>query len=132
MATAIAQGVINYFYDAPPEGTLVAWQKANGITPGSYSVKRGDSLSEIAERFKTSLSELKASNNLRSNTIQIGQVLIIPSTISFRVSDHAIQRGETLSEIAEQYRISLPSLRAANNISGDRIVVGQVLKIPAS
>ena len=132
MATAIAQGVINYFYDAPPEGTLVAWQKANGITPGSYSVKRGDSLSEIAERFKTSLSELKTSNNLRSNTIQIGQVLIIPSTISFRVSDHTIQRGETLSEIAEQYRISLPSLRAANNISGDRIIVGQVLKIPAS
>ena len=132
MATAIAQGVINYFYAAPPEGTLVAWQKANGITPGSYSVKRGDSLSEIAERFKTSLSELKTSNNLRSNTIQIGQVLIIPSTISFRVSDHTIQRGETLSEIAEQYRISLLSLRAANNISGDQIIVGQVLKIPAS
>ncbi|MAX03680.1 MAG: hypothetical protein CMD41_06570 [Gammaproteobacteria bacterium] len=43
-----------------------------------------------------------------------------------------MQRGETLSEIAEQYRIRLQSLRTANNLSGDRIMVGQVLKIPAS
>ncbi len=132
MAASIAQGIMNYFYEVPPEGTLVAWQKARGITPGSYSVKRGDSLSEIAERFRTSVSELKDINNLRSNIIQIGQILTIPNKILFQVSEHVIQRGETLSEIAEQYRIRLQSLRTANNLSGDRIMEGQVLKIPAS
>lgn len=130
MAAALAQGVMNYFYDAPPEGTLVAWQKENGITPGSYTVKRDDSLSEIAERFGTTLADLKTMNNIRSNTIQIGQVLTLPGGEPFRVSEHIIQGGETLSEIAAQYRISLSSLRQANSLSGDRIMVGQVLKIP--
>ena len=132
MAASIAKGIMDYFYEIPPEGTLVAWQKASGIAPGSYSVKRGDSLSEIAERFRTSVSELKDINNLRSNIIQIGQILTIPNKILFQVSEHVIQRGETLSEIAEQYRIKLQSLRTANNLSGDRIIVGQVLRIPAS
>ena len=61
LARGIAQGVMSYFYDAPPEGTLVAWQKSKGIvpSPGIYRVKRGDSLSVIAQRYKVSLAELK-------------------------------------------------------------------------
>lgn len=43
---------------------------------------------------------------------------------------HRIHRGETLSEIAEQYSVSLKKLRAANQLSGDRIRIGQVLTIP--
>ena len=131
MAQAVAQGVVNYFYDAPPEGTLIAWQKENGIVPGSYTVKRGDSLSVIAQRFGVSLSDLKSSNGLQSNTIHVGQVLTIGG-ISLEPAQHTISRGETLSEIATQYRVSLSSLRQANNIAGDRIMIGQVLKIPAS
>jgi N-acetylmuramoyl-L-alanine amidase len=46
------------------------------------------------------------------------------------VEEHTIRRGETLSEIATQYRVSLSSLREANNIAGDRIMIGQILKIP--
>lgn len=130
LAAAIAQGIQTYFYDAPPVGTLVAWQKDNGITPGSYTVKSGDNLSEIAERFGISLAELKRMNNLRSNTIQIGQQLTLPGGEPVRVSEHTIQRGETLSEIAELYRVTLSSLRQENNLSNDRIMVGQVLKIP--
>ncbi|NKB39170.1 MAG: AMIN domain-containing protein [Gammaproteobacteria bacterium] len=44
---------------------------------------------------------------------------------------HIIARGDTLSLIAQQYRVSLNSLRSANRIKGDRIKVGQVLTIPA-
>jgi N-acetylmuramoyl-L-alanine amidase len=131
MAAAIAQGVMNYFYETPPEGTLVAWQKANGITPGTYTVKRGDNLSEIAERFGLSLAQLKASNSLQSDTIQVGQVLSLPGAAPIPASEHTISRGETLSEIAQLYRISVPELRAANKLSNDRIMVGQILKIPS-
>ncbi|MBT7225578.1 MAG: LysM peptidoglycan-binding domain-containing protein, partial [Gammaproteobacteria bacterium] len=46
--------------------------------------------------------------------------------------EHTIRRGETLSEIAQRYRVSLGSLRQANNLSNDRIMVGQVLRIPNS
>jgi LysM repeat protein len=41
-----------------------------------------------------------------------------------------IRRGETLSEIAAQYRVSLASLRQSNGIRGDTIRVGQVITIP--
>ena len=132
MASALAQGIASYFYESPPQGTLVAWNKRNGILPGSYTVKRGDNLSEIALRFGLSLSELKRLNNLTSNTIQIGQRLTLPGNEPVRASEHMIRRGETLSEIAERYRVNLSSLRQANNISGDRIMVGQILKIPTS
>ena len=45
---------------------------------------------------------------------------------------HVIARGETLSQIAARYEVSLASLRRANSISGDRIRAGQVLTIPTS
>jgi N-acetylmuramoyl-L-alanine amidase len=45
---------------------------------------------------------------------------------------HVIARGETLSEIAERYRISLLELRRTNSINGDVIRIGQVLTIPTS
>jgi N-acetylmuramoyl-L-alanine amidase len=121
---------MNYFYDAPPVGSLVAWQKANGVNPGSYTVKKNDNLSEIAERFGISLAELKSVNKLRSNTIHVGQILALPGGNSLPVEEHTIRRGETLSEIAAQYRVSLSSLRQANDIADDRIMIGQILKIP--
>ncbi|MGB0230151.1 MAG: N-acetylmuramoyl-L-alanine amidase [Pseudohongiellaceae bacterium] len=132
MALAIADGVANYFYEAPPDGTLVAWQKANGVIPTSYTVKRGDTLSEIAEQFSLSVTELTSINGLQGNTIQIGQVLELPGSDSSLTSEHKIQRGETLSEIAQFYRVSLADLRAANNLRGDRILIGQTLIIPSA
>ena len=132
MALAIADGVANYFYEAPPDGTLVAWQKANGVIPTSYTVRRGDTLSEIAEQFSLSVTELKSINGLQGNTIQIGQVLELPGSDSSLTSEHKIQRGETLSEIAQFYRVSLADLRAANNLRGDRILIGQTLIIPSA
>lgn len=132
MALAIADGVANYFYEAPPDGTLVAWQKANGVVPTSYTVRRGDTLSEIAEQFSLSVTELKSINGLQGNTIQIGQVLELPGSDSSLTSEHKIQRGETLSEIAQFYRVSLADLRAANNLRGDRILIGQTLIIPSA
>lgn len=130
MALAIADGVTSYFYEAPPSGTLVAWHKETGVIPKSLTVKRGDTLSEIAEQFGLTVTELKSINGLQGSTIQIGQVLELPGNESPFASEHKIQRGETLSEIAQFYRVSLADLREANNLRGDRILIGQTLIIP--
>lgn len=131
IAEAIAQGIMNYFYNTPPDGTLVAWRKENGIIPGTYVVKSGDSLSVIADRFGLTVSDLKSRNDLNTNTILVGQELNLVNIRSIPSSEHTIQSGETLSEIALLYSVTLANLRAANNLSSDRILAGQVLKIPA-
>lgn len=141
LADGIVQGVISYFYDRPPEDTLLAWQKENNIKPdmgirlaATHVVERGDNLSEIAQRYGVSTSQLRSENSLRSDVIRVGQKLDIPGAKPFSdglAQDHKITRGETLSGIAARYRISLSSLRSANNLRNDVIKVGQVLKIPA-
>lgn len=140
LGDSIVQGVMNYFWERPPEGTLLAWQKANNQGPdGDYVVVRGDSLSMIAQRHNVGLTQLRAANNLRGDTIQVGQRLSIPGggpmTIASAppvVSEHIISRGETLSGIAQRYQVSLSRLREANNLRNDTIRVGQVLVIPAT
>ncbi len=133
LADAIVQGLMNYFQAIPPEGTLIAWQKENGVMPDTYTVRRGDSLSEIAMRFGVNLAELKSRNGLQGDIIHVGQKLAIPGHAgALQKSEHRISRGETLSEIAQRYRISLSSLRRANNLTDDKILVGQVLKIPTT
>lgn len=132
LAGGIARGVMDYFYAAPPEGSLLAWQKANGVLPATYTVKRGDSLSMIAQRFGTSMATLKNLNKLRGDGVQIGQVLKLPGGREAAVREHKIQRGETLSGIAQRYRVSVAELAKLNNVDANRILVGQILQIPAS
>lgn len=140
LGDAIVQGVMNYFYERPPEGTLVAWQKTNNQGPDrQYVVQRGDSLSLIAQRHNVNMSQLRAVNNLRGDIVQLGQTLTIPGggpvpvvSAPPAVSEHTISRGETLSGIAQRYSISLSRLREANGLRNDTIRVGQVLLIPAT
>jgi N-acetylmuramoyl-L-alanine amidase len=135
-AGAIVNGITGYFYDTPPRGTYIAWHKENGGPPASYTVSRGDTLSEIADRFNVSMSALKQANAMNSNNIRIGQKLTIPnglvSAASISFVEHTIARGETLSEIASDYSIPVARLRETNQLNSDTIRIGQVLKIPSS
>lgn len=80
MATAIYTGLTRYFQSNPPDGTLVAWQQRNRGLARQYVVSRGDTLGEIAQRYKVSLNSLRQSNGIKGNNIRIGQKLQIPTT----------------------------------------------------
>ena len=54
------------------------------------------------------------------------------AALEHRGLQHVIARGETLSEIAERYRVSMAMLRSVNGLRGDRLMIGQVLLIPAA
>lgn len=133
-AGALTAAITDWFYDRPPHGTWVAWQKQHGnAAPSTYTVKRGDSLSALAERYGVSMSALKFANDLESNEIQVGQVLMIPANAAGSMSqfrEHKIARGETLSGIAASYAVPMARLRETNQLNSDTIRVGQVLKIP--
>lgn len=76
MARAIQRGIESWFKVHPPAGTLLAWQRTQ--RGQEYTIARGDTLSDIAQRFRVSVKSLKESNGLNTNTIRIGQTLVIP------------------------------------------------------
>lgn len=79
LASAITQGVRDYFYTNPPPGTLVAaWQGRGGATAREHAVRRGDTLSGIARQYKVSLQTLRQVNGKSSDTVFVGEKLVIP------------------------------------------------------
>jgi N-acetylmuramoyl-L-alanine amidase len=78
MAGAIFKGVSTYFQKTPPEGTLLAQRVSQSPRVMAYKIKSGDTLSEIAQRYRVSQGALKTLNALTSDRLKVGQVLKIP------------------------------------------------------
>ena len=79
LANAILAGVRKYFYENPPPNTLIAMnQKRGPAQQVSHVITRGDTLSEIAERYNVSMSAIRMANRLSSDNVRIGQRLTIP------------------------------------------------------
>ncbi len=76
MAKAIFTGVKRYFQHKPPVGTLLAERKRKSGTV--HIIARGDTLSDIAHRYRVSISDLRSHNRLKSTRIKIGQRIKIP------------------------------------------------------
>lgn len=111
----------------------------------AYVVERGDSLSVIASRFNTTVSQLAALNQLASrNRIQIGQRLLLPqdnananqlaAAVDQAVNDsgvYTVRRGDTVSLIAARYSVAEPELLGANGIDDPHLIYpGQELRLP--
>ena len=76
LAKSITHGIQDYFYLSPPPGT---WMAANR-QPIRHKVVRGDTLGEIASRYRVSLYSIRRANSLKSDTIRVGSELLIPTT----------------------------------------------------
>ena len=101
-----------------------------------YTVQPGDTLSQIAKWYGTTVNAIMAANRLPSTRIYVGQVLFIPSGGGGGGGGacsqyYVVRRGDTLSQIARWYGVSLNALAQANGIyNPSRIYVGQRLCIP--
>lgn len=81
LANAILSGIRRYFYANPPPDTQIALNvKSNPPRKVSHVISRGDTLSEIAERYNVTMSAIRAANKLASDNVRVGQRLQIPST----------------------------------------------------
>jgi N-acetylmuramoyl-L-alanine amidase len=78
MAQKIFLGIKNYFQQSPPDGTYLAWRKRTAPVIAEHVIKRGDTLSEIAIRYRVSIALLKKFNRINGNNIHVGQRLRIP------------------------------------------------------
>ncbi|HLA19462.1 MAG TPA: LysM peptidoglycan-binding domain-containing protein, partial [Dehalococcoidia bacterium] len=115
---------------------------------GDYTVAEGDTLSEIAETFGVSVEQLAEANGIEDpDFILVGQVIRIPGADeSLSVADpgedpgaietqevdtYTVRSGDTLSEIADHFGVSVSAIVDANGLADPNFIVeGQTLKIP--
>ncbi|PSJ43994.1 N-acetylmuramoyl-L-alanine amidase [Zobellella endophytica] len=79
VAQAVFGGVKSYYRQNPPSGTMVASQSVSQAAR-QHTVRTGESLSLIAQRYGVSVSRLKGHNQLQSDVVKVGQILDIPSS----------------------------------------------------
>lgn len=99
-----------------------------GQTEITYVVKKGDSLWAIANKYDTTVDKIKSTNNLSSNTLSIGQTLIIPSTSSF--TNYTVQKGDSLWVIANKYNTTVDNIKKLNGLTSNNLSIGQKLLLP--
>lgn len=98
-----------------------------------YTVKKGDSLWIIANKNGVSVDDIKNANNLTSNTLQIGQILIIPDKkTSTKEITYVVKKGDSLWLIANKYDTTVEKIKSANNLINNTLQIGQILTIPSS
>jgi membrane-bound lytic murein transglycosylase D len=129
---------------------VVIPERAPQYMPGRavlYRVRRGDTLTGIADRFGVSVRELRIWNHIRGNLINAGHLMRIaaPTRRYYRGSDDArgrasysssaratvytVRSGDNLGGIARRFHVYVTSLRLWNHIHGNLIHVGQRLYV---
>ena len=107
------------------------------LTDGYYTVKKGDTLWAIAGKTGITVNDLKTINNLKTNTLQIGQILKLNNSnsvenISTDELRYSVKKGDSLWLIANKYNTTVDKIKSANNLSSNLLQIGQILIIPSS
>lgn len=114
----------------------------------TYTVKTGDSLWKIAVTYKLTVDRLKQLNNLTSDLLFPGQVLLISSDIPANTENskqdisfasetkedslvYTVKAGDTLWKIANEYGMTVKNLKRLNNLVSDSLNVGDILLVKA-
>lgn len=98
----------------------------------TYIVRRGDSLSSIANQYRISIRKLKKYNNLRGSRIFPGQRLALGLTHYKKVkgkSFYFVKKYDTLGRLARRFSVSVSYLKRLNGLISSRLSIGQKLDI---
>ena len=121
-----------------------------------YIVQRGDYLAKISKKFNITIAAIKSLNNMKSDTVRIGQKLKLPGKVEVgeqkdptaqakakkaaaanadytgATKEYVVKSGDTLGAIAYGHGINIRQLKKLNGLSSNAIKVGQKLKVPAT
>ena len=123
----------------------------------TYVVQNGDYLAKISKKCNVTIAAIKSANNLKNDTIFVGQKLKIPGKLPESMTapsaaaptktaapakksytpytgatkEYVVKNGDTLGAIAYGNGINIRQLKELNGLSGDVLRIGQKLKIPA-
>lgn len=94
------------------------------------TVKSGDTLSQIANKAGTTVESLKINNNLQDvNKIYPGQELKVDDNVQTSAKTYTVKAGDSLWKIAQANGLSVDELKSVNHLTGNLILVGQVLNL---
>jgi len=129
-------------FDRIPEWSHVRTSLAKRHTKSSsdlsyvyHRVSRGEALSSIAKRYKTTVAAISKANNIRNRQlIKTGQRLKIPLSggkvyASKSGGTYTIKKGDSLWLIAQKFNTDVETLKHINNLKFSNIVVGQTIKV---
>lgn len=116
---------------------------ANNTTTTTYTVVSGDNLTKIAKKYKVTVANLKSWNNLKSDTIYVGQKLKVSKATSSTASKastssssssssaktYTVKKGDTLWSIAKKNKTTVDKLSKLNKLHSSTIYIGQKLKL---
>lgn len=109
-----------------------------GVVYVRHKVRPGESLYSLARKYRTSIDEIRKANNMKGSMIRTGKVLTIPRNFyasAYSVQQypvkmrHRIRPGDTLSEIALRYRVSVSQIQKWNKLSSTTLIAGRNLLI---
>jgi N-acetylmuramoyl-L-alanine amidase len=112
MATAVFGGILAHFKQYAPANTLFAQLQKSG-------------------RSATKVAAVEKSVEPVENKVVVAK-LEKPAVSNSRDTKHVISNGETLSDIAQQYGVSMREIRMVNGMNDGNVKIGQVLQIPRS
>ena len=112
----------------------------------THTVKKGETLGKIAQKYKCTVTDLKRWNNLKSTTIKVGQKLKVYPPENQNVSNNSsnnsnnnssskstttytVKKGDSLWSIAKKYNVTVDHIKRLNNLKNNDIKVGQKLKL---
>ena len=100
----------------------------DSISTTSYTVRSGDTISGIAQRFELSMDTVISFNNIQdARSLKVGTILTIPNSSGLK---YRVKRGDYLGGIATKFGLALNELLDWNNLETSVIVPGQELFIP--
>lgn len=99
-----------------------------------YTVKKGDTLYNIAKTYNTTVDEIKRYNNLNTNLLNIGDRIVIPCNVendykdkNSNYVDYIVVKGDSLYSIAKKFNTTVDNIKELNNLKTNILSIGQKL-----
>ncbi len=136
---------------APGVEPVPAIKEPQAAQNSQHTVKQGETLYRISKTHKVSVDAIKSANNMKSETLKVGQKLIIPGATKTiarvpstthatadasepsakTVNTYVVKKGDSIYGIAKKHNVSVNEIITANNIKDvSKIGIGQKLSIP--
>ena len=111
----------------------------------TYTVVKGDSLYKIAKEFGTTVESIKELNDLKSNSLNVGDKLIVDdmrgvssvlecfgniSSDNIKYKNYMVVKGDNLYDLAKKFNTSVDQIKLINNLKDNNLSIGEILKIP--